>query len=49
MASISEFYSKNLATEVGEGVEQKVKAGGTPTRSKLGYLNARDTTTDGWA
>jgi site-specific DNA recombinase len=47
MASISEFYSRNLATEVRKGFEQKVKAGGTPTRAKLGYLNARETTPDG--
>jgi len=47
MASISEFYSKNLATEVKKGFEQKVKAGGTPTRAKLGYLNARELTADG--
>jgi site-specific DNA recombinase len=47
MASISEFYSRNLATEVRKGFEQKVKAGGTPTRAKLGYLNARELTPDG--
>ena len=47
MASISEFYSKNLATEVKKGFAQKVKAGGTPTRAKLGYLNARELTPDG--
>jgi site-specific DNA recombinase len=47
MASISEFYSRNLASEVRKGFEQKVKAGGTPTRAKLGYLNARETTPDG--
>ncbi len=47
MASIGEFYSKNLAAEVRKGFEQKVKAGGTPTRAKLGYLNQRHTTPDG--
>ena len=47
MASISEFYSKNLASEVRKGFEQKVKGGGTPTRAKLGYPNARETTADG--
>ncbi len=47
MASISEFYSRNLAAEVKKGMEQKVKAGGTPTRAKLGYLNRREVTADG--
>ena len=41
MAAISEFYSKNLGNEVKKGFEQKAKAGGTPTRAKLGYLNTR--------
>ena len=47
MASISEFYGRNLAAEVRKGMEQKVKAGGTPTRAKLGYLNQRRVTPDG--
>lgn len=47
MASISEFYSRNLAREVLKGFEQRVKAGGTPTRPPLGYLNAREATPDG--
>ncbi len=41
MASISEFYSRNLATEVIKGSTQKAKNGGTPGRVPLGYRNVR--------
>lgn len=41
MSSIAEFYSQNLATEVKKGATQKAKAGGTPFRAPLGYLNTR--------
>ncbi|MFC4223014.1 recombinase family protein [Lysinibacter cavernae] len=41
MASIAEFYSRNLATEVLKGMRQKVQQGGTPGRAPLGYLNLR--------
>jgi site-specific DNA recombinase len=41
MASIAEFYSANLAAEVIKGSTQKAKAGGTPYRAPLGYLNVR--------
>jgi site-specific DNA recombinase len=41
MASISEFYSRNLASEVIKGTTQKAKNGGTPTRAPTGYLNVR--------
>jgi site-specific DNA recombinase len=41
MASISEFYSRNLATEVIKGTTQKAKNGGTPGRAPTGYLNVR--------
>jgi len=41
MASISEFYSRNLSTEVSKGLRQKAIAGGTPHRAPLGYLNIR--------
>lgn len=41
MASISEFYSQNLATEVMKGMRQKAIQGGTPGRAPLGYLNGR--------
>jgi site-specific DNA recombinase len=41
MASISEFYSRNLATEVIKGTTQKAKNGGTPGWAVTGYLNVR--------
>lgn len=41
MASIAEFYSQNLATEVMKGMGQKAAQGGTPGRAPLGYLNQR--------
>jgi DNA invertase Pin-like site-specific DNA recombinase len=39
MASIAEFYSRNLATEVMKGMGQKAKSGGTPFMAPMGYLN----------
>jgi len=41
MSSIAEFYSRNLANEVIKGTQQKVKAGGTPSKAPIGYLNVR--------
>lgn len=41
MASIAEFYSHNLATEVRKGMRQKVLQGGSVGRAPLGYLNHR--------
>lgn len=41
MASIAEFYSRNLAQEVMKGMRQKVIQGGTPNRAPIGYLNVR--------
>ena len=41
MSSIAEFYSRNLATEVTKGLVQKAKAGGTPGKAPIGYLNVR--------
>ena len=41
MSSIAEFYSQNLANEVVKGTQQKVRAGGTPTRAPIGYQNTR--------
>lgn len=35
------FYSQNLANEVKKGIAEKVKNGGTVSRSPLGYLNIR--------
>ncbi|WP_022887472.1 recombinase family protein [Glaciibacter superstes] len=37
MASIAEFYSHNLSTEVKKGLRQKVDEGGTAGRAPLGY------------
>ncbi|WP_246323187.1 recombinase family protein [Microlunatus parietis] len=47
MASIAEFYSHNLATEVMKGMRQKANQGGTPGRAPLGYLNQRHHEGDG--
>ena len=41
VAANAEFYSANLAAEARKGLVQKAKAGGTPTRAPLGYLNVR--------
>ena len=41
MASISEFYSRNLSTEVKKGLRQKAINGGTPNKAPLGYFNIR--------
>lgn len=41
MSSIAEFYSRNLANEVIKGTQQKVRAGGTPSRAPIGYQNVR--------
>jgi site-specific DNA recombinase len=42
MSSIAEFYSRNLATEVAKGLVEKAKAGGTPGKAPIGYLNVRE-------
>ncbi|MCC2030495.1 recombinase family protein [Microbacterium sp. YMB-B2] len=47
MASIAEFYSRNLAQEVMKGMRQKAIQGGTPGRAPIGYLNVRRQTEDG--
>ena len=39
MSTIAEFYSRNLATEVIKGMNQKALTGGTPNRAPLGYRN----------
>lgn len=41
LASIAEFESLNLGTEIQKGFSQKVKFGGTPTLAPLGYVNVR--------
>jgi site-specific DNA recombinase len=40
MSSIAEFYSRNLASEVLKGMQQKAKTGGTPGKAPIGYRNA---------
>jgi site-specific DNA recombinase len=47
LATIAEFESANLATEVIKGCTQKAKAGGTPHMAPLGYLNVREAAADG--
>ncbi len=47
MASIAEFYSRNLRQEVMKGMRQKVLLGGTPSRAPIGYLNVHVPTDDG--
>ena len=41
MASIAEFYSRNLSNEVMKGLTQKHQSGGTPGKAPLGYRNVR--------
>nr|WP_300141296.1 recombinase family protein [Propionicimonas sp.] len=41
MSTIAEFYSRNLATEVAKGMNQKAIGGGTNGRAPIGYLNVR--------
>lgn len=47
MSSIAEFYSRNLATEVVKGMEQKARTGGTPGLAPLGYRNVAAINADG--
>lgn len=39
MATIAEFYSRNLALEAIKGSTEKAKQGGTPFQAPIGYLN----------
>lgn len=43
LAVIADFYSRNLATEAMKGMTQKAKLGGTPHKTRIGYLNVRET------
>ncbi len=47
MSSIAEFYSRNLATEVVKGMNQKALSGGTPGRAPIGYRNVTITNDHG--
>jgi site-specific DNA recombinase len=40
MATIAEFYSKNLSHETKKGLHEKARRGGTPGYAPLGYLNS---------
>ena len=42
LASLAEFYSANLSTEVKKGMLQKAKQGGLPGHAPVGYENVRD-------
>lgn len=42
MATIAEFYSKNLSHESKKGLHEKARRGGTPGYAPLGYLNSRE-------
>ena len=42
LASIAEFYSANLSSEVKKGMRQMVKQGGWPHQAPIGYKNVRD-------
>ena len=39
MATMAEFYSRNLANETKKGSLEKAKRGGTPGRAPLGYIH----------
>ena len=39
MSTIAEFYSRNLASEVSKGMNQKAQGGGTNGKAPMGYLN----------
>jgi DNA invertase Pin-like site-specific DNA recombinase len=39
MATIAEFYSRNLAAEALKGATEKAKQGGTPFQAPIGYVN----------
>ncbi len=42
MATIAEYHSNNLRTEVLKGTVQKAQGGGTPHMAPLGYLNVKN-------
>ncbi|WP_199040089.1 recombinase family protein [Glycomyces salinus] len=42
MADVAQYHSDNLAVEVLKGMTTKAKAGGTPYRAPIGYLNHRE-------
>jgi DNA invertase Pin-like site-specific DNA recombinase len=42
LASVNEYYSRNLSDEIKRKTLQKAKNGGTPFLAPIGYLNKRD-------
>ena len=44
MATIAEFYSRNLAAEALKGATEKAKQGGTPYQAPIGYVNVIERT-----
>ena len=42
MATIAEFYSRNLAAEALKGATEKAKQGGTPFQAPIGYANVTE-------
>jgi site-specific DNA recombinase len=49
LATMNEFYSSNLSTEVLKGMNQKAQDGGTSGRAPVGYFNSEERTADGRA
>ena len=47
IASVNQFYSENLRTEVLKGMNEKAASGGTVSRAPLGYLNKRGVAANG--
>jgi site-specific DNA recombinase len=47
MASVAEFYSANLGQEVKKDMTQAFKKGRWPTVAPLGYINKKETDSDG--
>ena len=41
MSTLAEYYSRNLATEIVKGMEQKVKKGGMTGMAPIGYKNVQ--------
>jgi DNA invertase Pin-like site-specific DNA recombinase len=42
LASVNEYYSRNLSDEIKRKTVQEARAGGTPFLAPIGYLNKQD-------
>ena len=42
MATLAEYYSRNLSNEAKKGIEQKIRNGGTLGAAPIGYLNIQE-------